>query len=329
MKWLVIISLGVGFFQWPLFPKISSRVQGKVIDKDTKQPIQGAKVQLIYLWINPNYTRERNWDKEILTDKNGKFKFDLQFSFYPISKFAFYLQCEKKGFISLIPPIYLKYRKDEKLPEVAGIFMLQEGQIKHFAIELEKGGGLKGTIYKKDASGISPYSYIGGYLKRITNPDVNVLRDDEYGYNIADIDADKNGIFEIVGIEPYDDYSIKFLPMGYPAVTIHHIKIEKNVTENMEYVIDLTNPTGLEGVIKIGGDIPEGGYVHMRNISKTSLVYTDFGYCSLSEDGSYSCKGINPGTYQVNIEVYKEGKHEKEFIVEIVEGTTKVFNINL
>ncbi|MCX6580273.1 MAG: hypothetical protein NT166_08815 [Candidatus Aminicenantes bacterium] len=328
MKWFVIISLVAGFFQLPLYPKISSRVQGKVIDKDTKQPIQGAKVELIYLWAN-NYSREMNWDKEILTDKNGKFKFDLQFSFYPISKFAFYLQCENKGYISLIPPIYFKYRKDEKFPEVAGVFTLEEGQIKHFAIELEKGGGLKGTIYKKEASGISPYSYIGGYLKRITNPDVNVLREDEYGYNIADIDTDEKGKFEIEGIEPYDDYSIKLLLNGYPAEIIQHIKIEKNVTENMEHVIDLTDPTGMEGLIKIGQTIPENGEVRMQKISGTSLAYTDIGYCRLSKDGSYSCRGLNPGTYRVYVAAYDSEKHEKEFTVEIVEGTTKVFNINL
>jgi hypothetical protein len=325
MKWLVFISLVVGFFQYPLFPKLSSRVQGKVIDKDTKQPIQGAKVQLIYL-SDDYYQRLMQPDQETFTDKDGKFKFDVG---EYIKHSAFYVQCEKKGYISLIPSVYLKYRKDEKLPEVAGIFTLQEGQIKHFAIELEKGGGLKGTIYKKETSGISPYSYISGFLQRKTNPNTSILMDELDGYDIAHIQADENGKFEIEGIEPFDDYFIEFLPDKYPAEIIEHIKIEKTVTENMEYTIDLTDPTGMTGVIKIGQDIPEGGYVHMRNISKTSLNYSDIGFCSLSKDGSYSCKGLNPGTYRVNIEVYKSGKHEKEFIVEIVEGTTKVFNINL
>jgi len=325
MKWLVIISLAAGFLQGPLFPKISSRVQGKVIDKDTKQPIQGAKVQLIYLWAR-TFQRIMEADQETFTDKDGKFKFDVM-SFLKHS--AFYVQCEKKGYISLIPSIYLKYRKVEKFPEVAGIFTLQEGQIKHFAIELEKGGGLKGTIYKKEASGISPYSFIGGYLKIITNPDSNLLRDDEYGYNIADIDTDEKGKFEIEGIEPYDDYSIKLLLNGYPAEIIQHIKIEKNVTENIEYVIDLTDPTGMEGVIKIGQTIPESGEVRMQKISGTSLDYTDIGYCRLSKDGRYSCRGLNPGTYRVYVAAYDSEKHEKEFTVEIVEGTTKMFNINL
>jgi len=328
MKWLVIISLAAGFFQWPLFPKISSRVQGKVIDKDTKQPIQGAKVQLIYLWAN-NYSREMNWDKEILTDKNGKFKFDLQFTFYPISKFAFYLQCENKGYISLIPPIYFKYRKDEKFPEVAGVFTLVEGQIKHFAIELEKGGGLKGTIYKKEASGISPYSYISLYLKRITNPDSNLLRDDEYGYYIASINTDKNGNFEITGIEPYHDYSIKFVLTEHPFGVIQHVKIEKNIIENIEYVIDLTDQTGIEGIIKIGQDIAEKGEVWIRNISKSTLDQTDICNSDISKDGRYSCKGVNPGTYRVYVIAFNSVKSEKEFVVEIVEGTTKVFNIIL
>ncbi len=332
MKWFVLISLVAGFFQCPLFPKISSRVQGKVIDKDTKQPIQGAKVQLIYLWISPNYSRERNWDKEILTDKNGNFKFDLQFSFYPISKFAFYLQCEKKGYISLIPSIYLKYRKDEKFPEVAGVFTLEEGKIKHFAIELEKGGGLKGTIYKREASGISPFSNVSGYLERKANPNISLLRDEKDGYSIASIYTDDNGKFEIDGIEPFDDYYILLLGDGYNIPYIEGIKIDKNITENFEYVIDLTDQTGIEGFIKIGQDFAEGGLVafYKNNIDETSLTKKDRGGSAISETGYYSLKGINPGTYRMYVFAsYKLKQYRKDFVIEIVEGTTKVFNIDL
>ncbi|MDQ1353671.1 MAG: CarboxypepD reg-like domain [Acidobacteriota bacterium] len=325
MKWLVIISLAAGFFQLPLYPKISSRVQGKVIDKDTKQPIQGAKVQLIYLWAR-TFQRVMDPDQETFTDKDGKFKFDVR-SY--IKHSAFYLQCEKTGYISLIPSFYFEYRKDEKFREVAGVFRLQEGQIKHFAIELEKGGGLKGTIYKKEASGISPFSYLGGYLKRRTNPDSNLLQDDEYGYYIASINTDKNGNFEITGIEPYDDYSIKFVLTEHPFEVIQHVKIEKNIIENIEYVIDLTDQTGIEGIIKIGQDIAEKGEVWIRNISKSSLDQADICNSDISKDGRYSCKGVNPGTYRVYVIAFNSVKSEKEFIVEIVEGTTKVFNIIL
>ena len=329
MKWLVIISLVAGFFQWPLYPKISSRVQGKVIDKDTKQPIQGAKVELIYL-TSGTTQRLREPDQETLTDKNGKFKFDVR---YFIRGTDFYLQCQKKGYISLIPDYYFRYFIKEKFQEIVGVFTLQEGQVKHFAIDLEKGGGLKGTIYKKEPSGISPYSYLGGYLKRRTDPDVNLLIDDKIDYNIADIDTDENGKFEIDGIEPYDDYYITLFGGGYNIPNIEGIKIEKNITENFEFVIDLTDQTGIEGFIKIGQEFARDGLVLMwkYSSSKIPLEEKDSGGCKISYNGHYFCKGLNPGTYVLKFSAVTENGVEKtgEYMVEIISGTTKLFNINL
>jgi hypothetical protein len=329
MKWLVIIILVAGFFQWPLFPKISSRVQGKVIDKDTKQPIQGAKVQLIYLWAGST-KRIREPDQETLTDQKGKFKFDVK---YLRGLADFYLKCEKKGYISLIPSYYERYGKDEKFLEITKLFTLEEGQIKHFAIELEKGGGIKGTIYKKEASGISPFSDISGFIGRNTNPDVNFLKDDADCYDIAHIKADENGKFEIDGIEPYDDYYIIFLKNGYKIPDIKGIKIEKNITESFEYVIDLTDQTGIEGYIKIGQDFASYGLVWMYkyNPYKTPLTENDSGVCNVSKNGYYFCKGLNPGTYILRISIHTEDGLKKtgEYMVEIISGSTKLFNINL
>jgi hypothetical protein len=94
-------------------------------------------------------------------------------------------------------------------------------------------------------------------------------------------------------------------------------------------MIDLTDQTGIEGIIKIGQDIAEKGEVWIRNISKSSLDQADICNSDISKAGRYSCKGLNPGTYRVYVAAYDSEKHEKEFIVEIVEGTTKVFNIIL
>ncbi len=329
MKWLVLMSLVAGFSQWPLFPKISSRVQGKVIDKDTKQPIQGAKVQLIYL-TSGTTQRLREQDQETLTDQNGKFKFDVR---YYLTGTDFYLQCEKKGYISLIPDYYFGYFIKEKFQEMTGVFTLQEGQVKHFAIELGKGGGLKGTIYKKEASGISPFSDLSGNLERRNNPDATLLKDYKHGYNIAPIYTDENGKFEIEGIEPYDDYSLVFFPGKRVLEVIQPVKIVKNINENIEYIIDLTDQTGIEGVIKIGQDFAQHGFVVMikNETAITSLTQNDMCSDQIYDQGCYSCKGLNPGRYllKVNVESKDGVSRIEEFVVDIISGTTKVFNINL
>lgn len=317
-------------FQLSLFPKISSRVQGQVIDKDTKLPIQGAKIQLIFLSISDKYQRNRELDMETITDQNGKFKFDLS---YIWRSSAYYLQCEKKGYISLIPDYYFRHYIQEKFPEMTGVFILQEGQIKHFVIELEKGGGLKGTIYKKEASGISPYSNVSGILERKNNPNISVLRDEKYSYEIATLHADENGKFEIEGVEPYDDYYILLQGDGYNIPFIEGIKIEKNVTENIEHIIDLTDQTGIEGFIKIGQDFVSYGYVLMYRCDtfKTPLIKKDYGGCKISNNGYYSCKGLNSGTYLLKYNVNSKDGVQRigEYEVEVISGTTKTFNINL
>jgi hypothetical protein len=281
------------------------------------------------LWAGST-KRIREPDQETLTDQKGKFKFDVR---HLIGMADFYLQCEKKGHISLIPDYYFNHFIKEKFQEMAGVFTLQEGQVKHFAIELEKGGGLKGTIYKKEASGISPFCDIGGFLEKKNNPDATFLKDSDFGYNIALIKTDENGKFEIEGIEPYDDYNIFLFKNGYNIPDIEGIKIEKNKSESFEYVFDLTDQTGIEGFIKIGQDFASYGLVWMYkySTSKTTLDENVSGSCDVSQNGYYFCKGLNPGTYILRISVHTVDGLKKtgEYMVEIISGSTKVFNINL
>lgn len=324
IKFLVLLVLTICFFQFSLFSRISSRVEGKVIDKDTGQPIEGAEVHLFNVAPRPNYLRLLEWEK--VTDKKGKFMFEVPSFNIPQS---YYIQCKKKGYISLIPDYYFRYKKKEKFPEIAKFFVMGNGEVKHFVIELEKGGTLKGTILKRKPTGVSPFSQVGGFLKRKNNPNENYLQDYKYGYNIAHIDADENGKFEIIGIEPFDDYFIKFVLNGYSDRTIENIKIEKNQSENIEYIIDLTNQTGIEGIIRIGKHLAERGSILMYKINSGSLVYSDICGCRLENDGSYFCKGVNPGTYLMKVTASDENdSYEKEFIVEIIEGKTKNFDIN-
>lgn len=328
IKFFVLLVL-IGFFSpIDLFPRISSRVEGTVIDKDTGQPIEGAEVHLlnIYLTSRPGYGKLFEWEKA--TDKKGKFKFEVRFSHIKVPQ-SYYLQCKKKGYISLIPDFYFEYYRDEKFPEMAGVFVMGEGEVKHFVIELEKGGTLKGTILKREASGVSTFSYVGGFLQRKANPNERYLRENHY-YNIIDIDTDENGKFEIIGVEPFDDYFIKLVLDGYVDQVIENIKIEKNQSENIEYIIDLTNQTGIEGIIRIGQHFPKGGSILMYKLNTGSLVQSDICGCRLENDGSYICKGINPGTYRIKVTASDENdSYEKEFTVEILEGKTKNFDINL
>jgi len=318
---LLVFLLVWGSCQVNLVPLISSRVDGTVLDKETRQPIAGVKVKLV---TGPR-TMFEELSEETVTDRKGYFKFDLSFKL-PITA---YLQCEKEGYIPLIPEYYLMHAKEELFDKVVNLFEIHQGKIKRSIITLEKGGTLKGKVFKRDSNGISPYAYFGGSLLRSTNPDVNLIIENK-NYYVAYFSTNANGEFEIKGIEPYGDYYIQFFPKGYPSEVVRNISINRNDNPVFECTIDLTDQTGIKGTVFLGQKPVDWARVMIRMSNKTNLDDKDGAFDDADKNGNYSCLGINPGRYTVIVQTsYEENKYENKFIVDILQGVTKIMNIVL
>jgi hypothetical protein len=117
---------------------------------------------------------------------------------------------------------------------------------------------------------------------------------------------------------------------NYVFEIVENVRIRKNESEVIEITIDLTNKTGIEGVITIGGKPAEGGSVRLlKDAPKSQITHKDGGGSLLGENGRYSCQGLNPGIYHIYISTnVGDVEYEKDIIVEIKEGVTKILNID-
>ena len=75
IKVIILFFLVIGFCQFRVFPEISSRIEGEIVDKDTGLPIKGAWVNL-FDCNNPIFKNFCDSYMEQETDSKGVFKFD-------------------------------------------------------------------------------------------------------------------------------------------------------------------------------------------------------------------------------------------------------------
>jgi hypothetical protein len=318
VKIFLLILLAVGLFPGILFPGISSRVEGIVSDKDTDLPIAGVEVTLI---LDHGF-ETMEWKAK--TDKNGYFRFDNQ-----VYARGYYLQCYKRGYIPFLPEYYQSVKK-ELFRKVYQTFNLKEGQIKHVRIKLEKGGTLKGVLYKKDLSGVSVFKNKSMFLGRKRSSDEHLFPEHVTELGNIEVVTNERGEFEIDGLESSDEYFIEFLSFGYIYPTFRNIKIKKNEVTNIDFTVDLSNQTGVKGVIKINGEIPHLGNVTMTPITPGNSNLLWVCLSAINENGEYSCQGLPPGKYRMEILFYydEDSEMKKELIVIIEQGRTKTINFD-
>jgi hypothetical protein len=313
---LIFLFLIVGS-DFHIFALITSRVEGIVTDIDTGLAIADVEVHLVLDYgIEP-----RKWRTK--TDRNGYFKFDHQ-----IYADGYYIQCYKKGYIPFLPEYYRSV-KDELFAKIFRVFDLKEGQIKHIRIKLERGGTLKGVLYKKELSGVTIFKNVSMFLGRKKDADEYVFPGHVKELGNIEVKTNEKGEFEMTGLEPSDEYFIEFLEIGYRYPTFRNIKIRKNEVTNIDFTVDFTDQTGIKGVIKINGEIPQIGSVYLKIITNNNsdLLWSCRSY--INDIGEYSCFGLLPGKYEMDINLYySEGKVTKRLIVEIEQGKTKTLDLN-
>lgn len=327
MKWikylvLIISVIAVIGQNQSLFAKISSRVEGVVTDKDSGQPIEGARVVLC---LNMKEY------KATLTDSKGRFNFE---NVWVDKDNKYYLNCSKRDYVPLLPKYYSSGVKYEYSNDVYRVFSLAEGQIKHVKINLEKGGTLKGILLKRDTSGISPFKDVTLFLKKQRKPGEYFLEDIEW-FIVKTLHTDENGAFLFENLEPSDDsvpdeYVIELDKSGYVLPVIGNIKIKKGEETRLDYTVEYKHPPVLIGTVKINGKPPVGGSVMVYAEFKDDRMLRMTTEADIDKNGNYQFQGLFPGRYEVEVNAYYTWNKKRTEIrkVEIVIGETQIMNFS-
>ena len=325
-RFLFVILFAVIICSIRLSAFVSSNIEGVVVDKDTGKPIEGARVVLKA--VDSTFYPLFSWETK--TDKKGYFKFEIKFHLKHLKE---YLQVEKKGYISYIPYVYLRYCKRDKRGKIHKLFKIKEGEIKHIKIGLEKGGTVKGRLKIKDDKDERALSDFGFYMVRERNPAPEFLSKEKY-YFIKYIKTNKEGYFEASGIEPYDDYLFILNINGYLTKYIENINIKKNQVCEINKTLDLSDQTGVKGEVFFNNNSIRDLTVILwyledgvKRSSRILCIYKNH------KNGKYFCKGLKAGLYKMKIIAgindTKRTIIGKDFMIKVVKGETRKFNINL
>jgi hypothetical protein len=310
---LIILFLAVfNLFQVPLYSLILGRIQGVVIDKETKEPLKGVVVRLyVKAPRNEFYSTSKTE-----TDEKGYFLFDQS------KPLTYILSCHKSG--------YADYQPDYKIIMIADpskyveVINLNQGEIKHFNIEMEKGGGVMVTIFKKDENGVSPFTdFVGSIAISESEEDIFSVAQlppaSEVEENLRDslIPSDKYDI-DIQAISP--DRS------GHPIYRTE-FTVKKNEITILSHTFDFTDITGVYGVVKFNNIPLEYGSVDLYNMEGQNISSVIINYA-----GKYSFRNVKPGVYKIFATFRDKGTGKRYYaskLVIIEKGISKELNINI
>jgi len=316
MKWNKLLILVIVLFMscnLKLFSYISSRVRGIAVDKESNVVIENVDVFLIRYKSDDVFPLIVAQTK---TNNKGYFQFD------DLRKGTYFIECSKAGYATFSPGYYLRLPDPQ---EYINIFQLNEGQVKHFEIKMEKDGKLKVIINKKDDQGISGYGGVEFTLSAVIK---NQHNDRTYYCDISRFTTSKDGICIIDGLHPGNYYSIWIKLQPFIDFDKDDILIEKNNTIEISKLYDFTDKTGISGSFIISDE---------QSIISLSIVLADYKtnkYITGQQiiDGlNYSFRGIGQGLYRLYcIVTYKNGEIKKKEISVFVEnGKTSIVDISL
>ena len=308
-----------------IFPKVSSRIEGVVTDVDTGLPIKGAELILYEYSVKLN---SKIFDFKTISDRNGKFRFDSGKVEYLISPNFYYLiQCKHKSYVDLYPRVPLRIGEYLKT-KVFNIFTLKEGEIKFLKINLDKGGNIAGNVKYNDGTGIKSLKNYSFELIRDLNP--YGIPDAVRGqYKYARITTDENGDFLKNGIPPNSGYYLQFFFNGYTAKKSNFFSITKGQKTILMEILDLSDKTGIKGVVTIDGQTPTvisvtAFYTGVNNINKENVFCTYY-----SNLNNYFIYNLAKGNYSFNISALNDSKrYERELIIKLKKNKTLLLNID-
>ena len=308
MKKMMIIMFLILFsnlFQVHLNSLIRSRIEGTFWDKETGERLEGVEVTLFkigHVALFPNF--------EVKTDKNGRFIFDQ------VKNGEYIIRGEKPGYVPYQPmyKIVLAYRR--KLVE---IIRIGEGEIRHFDIQMERGGQLLAKIFKKDENGISPYTDFSAQIG---------FRASEKIEDIFTLSGIRNGgEYFADGLVESDKYTLSVSAIehaGYPKFRTQ-FEIKKGEITTIEHTFDFTDNTGVTGVIYLDNEPIKIAILSLEDMNSHEIAET-----SIHTEYKYSFKNIPPGFYTL---IAYFDKDEREYKVSkrifIEKGVLKNFDFRI
>jgi hypothetical protein len=298
-------------------------VEGIITDKHTGMPIEGAPVTVFPYPI----IELMSWESR--TDKEGHFRIGVD------GIGEFFVSCKADGYV-LFPPEYyfstLRHDYEDELKKAFNIFYLKDGEQKKLDIQLQKAGTIEGKIFKKDSSGISPYSRVQVALFRDRAESYDtILPKDIKGFFIENHTfTDENGEFVITNLAPLI-YDLKVVIDRLSRNELKGIFVKANERTRVEHIVDLTDPTGVKVKIRLNNKIPKNADIGLQVIKDGKASRFNTRDSSTCKDGAYSCLGMPEGAYRMSIFCQDENgiDYLKKLDIEIVPEKTTILEVNL
>jgi len=273
----------------------------------------------------------------IATDSKGYFIFD------DLLESEYFLVVLKDGYAAVGPffykkPGYFEENNGRSLASQIERFYLEEGQIKHLKIKMEKEAILKVRVLRKTFSGVEP---IDAFKVKILHPGFAEKFEEL-------IDLDQPIITDTAILEKLNKYykkkytptedgfqtlyfkkglvSLTIEPNGYPPKTFENIQLEKGKTELFEYIVDFTKPPVVYGTI-INKETGKPFHVVYIDLEKQDEPNRYFSMEYYSHDGKYWLGGMEPGKYELSFSSYA-GNKDFEYEVFLNITSTSMIEIN-
>ena len=311
-----------------LFAAIYCRVEGFVKDKDTGKGIPNVKVIL--------YQSKFDMDN-VKTDANGYFAFKKV-----CPGEDYFIVCKEDNYVLNVNEYMMdnlfSLMDNPASRKMAGFFTLKEGEIKSLIINLEKGGKIKGKIYKKDSTGIKPMFYCfvdlmkeceeSDFVVSAPNspPDKSITIDyfllmkDRGFYSMVE------GEFYFNGLKPSDKYSLIIQSKkGFAYQYIKVPEVFKGDTVFIDFTFDFEDQTGIKGkVTKNGVPINFRVYIDLWELPD-DIPSAD---TMADAEGNYSILMVKPGVYRLECGYFESDKisHEKKIVIRIEANKIKIVN---
>lgn len=287
---------GVPQQEWLTDKDNYGKVVGRIVDADTGDPVQEA-FQLLFLDSDRDQYGFNVEAKEETTEQ-GTFEKKLIPHIYSIE---FYPLAENSKYCFFPYPFRLEEKKRIHVK-------VERGKITLIQIEAPRGGTIK--IYTVDQNNVkfnpsTTFNQKFKILADIHNPVYRAVYQGKDNLN--------DGEFIVNRLYP-GNYSLEvwFDGLGYPEVKKENIPVEKGKTTEVLISMDLSDNTGIEGILTdVNGVVLEGAHV--------GFVHKDFGMkvnfdAYANKNGYYQLKGMPAGYYYI---IFFNKKSDIDDIVEI------------
>ena len=219
------------------------------------------------------------------------------------------------------------------------------GQISRIHCEAKRGGNLKVTLVDKIGNTISPRSimlaspysdYPNDDLRRlhikIGSLDYQDGKNDFIAYNSIVNDYLDDGEITMYGLYPgrYKIYiNLGYLGYGWP-LSFTNIVINKDQTAEVKAFIDLTDNTGIEGIVTDQNSTPIKNAVVMLTFLNEDNYY--YGSIRTNQNGYYKIVGLKEGLFRLQVSLpfdpeSTKVEHIQSQIIQVVKNVILIKNI--